>query len=148
MWYFFDSFLRPKDIVQDDKKLSVHLIFTIQKVARNVQSVPRHSRDIYWHAELFSRRPCSVYYVIMISDWNCLKYFCIFCTVIIRCTETSTTLPYTWTPEADVAFSFKRSWFTRSFPPPQQCNEWSDVVPDGRVLELVGIGRIMLQFCM
>jgi hypothetical protein len=28
-------------------------------------------------------------YVIMVSDWNCLKYFaCFFCTVIIRCTET------------------------------------------------------------
>jgi hypothetical protein len=28
-------------------------------------------------------------YVIMVSDWNCLKYFCVFffCTVIIRCTE-------------------------------------------------------------
>jgi hypothetical protein len=25
----------------------------------------------------------------MVSDWNCLKYFCVFfCTVIIRCTET------------------------------------------------------------
>jgi hypothetical protein len=28
-------------------------------------------------------------YVIMVSDWNCLKYFCVFfCTVLIRCTET------------------------------------------------------------
>jgi hypothetical protein len=28
-------------------------------------------------------------YVIMVSDWNCLKYFCLFfCTVLIRCTET------------------------------------------------------------
>jgi hypothetical protein len=28
-------------------------------------------------------------YVIMVSDWNCLKYFCVFfCNVIIRCTET------------------------------------------------------------
>jgi hypothetical protein len=27
-------------------------------------------------------------YVIMVSDWNCLKYFCVFfCTLIIRCTE-------------------------------------------------------------
>jgi hypothetical protein len=27
--------------------------------------------------------------VIMVSDWNCLKYFCVFfCNVIIRCTET------------------------------------------------------------
>jgi hypothetical protein len=28
-------------------------------------------------------------YIFMVSDWNCLKYFCVFfCTVIIRCTET------------------------------------------------------------
>jgi hypothetical protein len=27
-------------------------------------------------------------YVIMVNDWNCLKYFSCFCTVIIRCTET------------------------------------------------------------
>jgi hypothetical protein len=28
-------------------------------------------------------------YVIMISDWYCLKYFCLFfCTAIMRCTET------------------------------------------------------------
>jgi hypothetical protein len=29
-------------------------------------------------------------YVIMVSDWKCLKYICVFffCTVIIRCTET------------------------------------------------------------
>jgi hypothetical protein len=28
-------------------------------------------------------------YAIMVSDWNCLKYFCVFFfTVIIRCTET------------------------------------------------------------
>jgi hypothetical protein len=27
-------------------------------------------------------------YVIMVSDRNCLKYFCVFFTVIIRCTET------------------------------------------------------------
>jgi hypothetical protein len=26
--------------------------------------------------------------VIMVSDWNCLKYFCMFFTLIIRCTET------------------------------------------------------------
>jgi hypothetical protein len=27
-------------------------------------------------------------YVIIVSDWNCLKYFCCFCTLIISCTET------------------------------------------------------------
>jgi hypothetical protein len=46
------------------KKGCVHLIITIQKVTSNVQSAPRQSPDIYWHAELCSRRPCSVYYYI------------------------------------------------------------------------------------
>jgi hypothetical protein len=31
-------------------KKSVHLMITIQKVTSNVQSVPRQSPDIYWHA--------------------------------------------------------------------------------------------------
>ena len=60
-------------------------MITIQKVTSNVQSVRRQSPDIYWHAELCSRRPCSVQpsvipnsnYVIMVGDRNCLKY-CIF----------------------------------------------------------------------
>ena len=38
----------------------VHLMITIQKVTSNVQSVPRQSPDIYWHAELCSGRSCSV----------------------------------------------------------------------------------------
>jgi hypothetical protein len=47
--------------IQGDQKVSVHLMITIQKVTSNVQSVPRQSPDIYWHAEqLCSRRPCSV----------------------------------------------------------------------------------------
>jgi hypothetical protein len=33
--------------LQDDQKVSVHLMITIQKVTRNVQSVPRQSPDIY-----------------------------------------------------------------------------------------------------
>ena len=37
-------------------------MITIQKVTSNVQSVPRQSPDIYWHTELCSRRPCSVYH--------------------------------------------------------------------------------------
>jgi hypothetical protein len=44
-------------------------------------------------------------YVIMVSDWNCLKYFCVFflCIVIIRCTQTF------WSPlhlTTSVLFSF------------------------------------------
>jgi hypothetical protein len=42
------------------KKFSVHLMITIQKVTSNVRRVLRQSPDIYWHAELCCRRPCSV----------------------------------------------------------------------------------------
>jgi hypothetical protein len=34
--------------IQGDQKVSVHLMITIQKVASNVQSVPRQSPDIHW----------------------------------------------------------------------------------------------------
>jgi hypothetical protein len=33
--------------IQGDQEVSVHLMITIQKVASNVQSVPRQSPDIY-----------------------------------------------------------------------------------------------------
>jgi hypothetical protein len=33
--------------IQDEHKVSVHLMITIQNVTSNVQSVPRHSSDIY-----------------------------------------------------------------------------------------------------
>jgi hypothetical protein len=36
--------------IQGDQKVSVHLMITIEKVTSNVQSVPRQSLDIYWHA--------------------------------------------------------------------------------------------------
>jgi hypothetical protein len=64
-------------------------MITIQKVTCNVQSVPRQSPDIYWHAELCSVIP-NFNYVITVGDWNCLKYcvFACFCTVIVKCTET------------------------------------------------------------
>jgi hypothetical protein len=72
--------------IQGDQKVSVHMMIRIQKVTNNVQSVSRQSPDIYWYAELCSGRPCSVWTrltltrsVIMVSDWNCLKYFCVFC---------------------------------------------------------------------
>jgi hypothetical protein len=75
----YGSVRRGEGLVQGNQKVSVHVIITIHKVASNVQSVPRHSPDVYWHAELCSRRKCSVkHYVITVSDWNCLKYFCVF----------------------------------------------------------------------
>jgi len=50
--------------------------YNTQKVTRNVQSVPRQSPDIYWHAELCSVIPNSKY-VIMVGNCKCLKY-CIY----------------------------------------------------------------------
>jgi hypothetical protein len=72
--------------VQGDQKVSVHLIITIQKVTGNVQSVPRQSPDIYWQRQgqgdtRLTLTPSDIpnsNYVIMISYWNCLKYFCVF----------------------------------------------------------------------
>ena len=45
---------------QDDQKVSMHLMITIQKVTGNVQSVSRQCPETYWHPELCSRRPFSV----------------------------------------------------------------------------------------
>ena len=39
--------LLPNGFIQDDQKVSVHLMITIQKVTSNVQSVPCQSPDIY-----------------------------------------------------------------------------------------------------
>jgi hypothetical protein len=74
--------------IQGDQKVSVHLMITIQNVTSDVQSVSHQSPNIYWHAKLCSQRPFSVqHYITMVSDWNRLKYLCVFSTVIIRCTE-------------------------------------------------------------
>jgi hypothetical protein len=70
--------------IQGDQKVSVHLMITIQKVTSNVQSVPRQSPDIYWHAELCSRRP-TIYIYIHTYIFLLLR---VFCTVTIRCTQT------------------------------------------------------------
>jgi hypothetical protein len=35
-------------MVQDDQKVSVHLMITIHKVTSNAQTVPRQSPDIYY----------------------------------------------------------------------------------------------------
>jgi hypothetical protein len=54
-------------------------MITIKKVTSNVQSVPHH-----WHARGDTRltlTPSVIHnshYVIIVSDWNCLKYFCVF----------------------------------------------------------------------
>jgi len=47
-------------VIQGDQKVSVHLMIIIQTGTSNVQSFPCQSPYIYWHAEMCSRRPCSV----------------------------------------------------------------------------------------
>ena len=69
--------------IQSDQKVSVHLMITTQNVISNVQSVPRQSPDIYWQGQGDTRLTLTPpvitnsNYVIMVGDWNCLKY-CIF----------------------------------------------------------------------
>jgi hypothetical protein len=76
-------------IVQGDHKVSVHLTIIIQKVTSNIQSVPRQSAErgdtrLTLTPSVTPNSNC----VIVVSYWNCLKYFCLFFTVIIRCTQT------------------------------------------------------------
>jgi hypothetical protein len=63
----------------------------------NTESVPRLSPDIYWHHQghgdtRLTLTPSVIsnsIYVVTVSEWSCLKYFCVFFwTVIVRCTET------------------------------------------------------------
>jgi hypothetical protein len=68
----------PKFYNTEWSKLSVHLMITIQKVTSNLQSVPSQSPDIYWHAELCSWRRLLLSLIITVSDWNSLKYVCVF----------------------------------------------------------------------
>jgi hypothetical protein len=54
---------------QGDKKLSVHLMITIQKVTSNVQSVPRQSPDIiFTRLTLTPSVIPNSNYLIMVSD--------------------------------------------------------------------------------
>jgi hypothetical protein len=70
--------------IQGDLKVSVHLMITIQKVTSNVQSFPRQFPDIYIYVYIDTRLTLTASvipnsnYVIMVSDWNRLKYFCVF----------------------------------------------------------------------
>ena len=81
MWVTSVKYCASLRVIQSDQKVSVHLMISIQKVTSNVQNVLRQFPDIYWHAELCSRRPCSVKHGLhseYILWWNCLKC-CIFC---------------------------------------------------------------------
>jgi hypothetical protein len=73
-------------VIQGDQKFYVHLMITIKKVTSNVQSVPRQSdclaADRQDQGDTRLTLTPSVIpnsnYVIMVSDWNCLKYFFLF----------------------------------------------------------------------
>jgi hypothetical protein len=72
----------PCYIVQGDQKVSVHLTITKQNVTSNVQSVLRLAADRQGQGDIRLTLTPSVIpncnYVIMVSDWICLKYFCVF----------------------------------------------------------------------
>jgi hypothetical protein len=53
-------------------------MITIEKVTSNFQSVPRQPPDIYCGLTLTPSVIPNSNCVIMVSDWNCLKYFCVF----------------------------------------------------------------------
>jgi hypothetical protein len=78
--------------IQGDQKVSVPLMITIQYVTNKVQSVPRHSPDIYWHAELFSKTVFRKHgpHSECILWWPSSNtvFLSVFYIVIVRCTET------------------------------------------------------------
>jgi hypothetical protein len=70
-------------LLQGDQKVSVHLMNTIQKVTSNVQSVfDCLSADRQGQGDTRLTLTPSIIpnynYVIIVSDWNGLKYFCVF----------------------------------------------------------------------
>jgi hypothetical protein len=79
-WRQWKLFRKIRCVIHGDQKVSVHLMITIQKVTSNVQSVPRQSPDSIDtpNCVLEDRVQYSTVHVIMVSDWNCLKYFCVF----------------------------------------------------------------------
>jgi hypothetical protein len=68
---------------QGDKNVSVHTMITIRKVTRNVQSVPASLQTFIDTPKCTRPTPTpsvipNSNYVIMVSDWNCIKYFTFF----------------------------------------------------------------------
>jgi hypothetical protein len=76
--YTNEDWIRQHNM-QGDQKVSVQLMIIIQKATSNVQSVPHQSSD---QGDTRPTLTLSVIpnsnCVIMVSDWNCLKYFCLF----------------------------------------------------------------------
>jgi hypothetical protein len=77
------SFPFSMKLVQGDQKFPVHLMITIQKVKVMFKVSPA-SLQTFIDTPNYTRLPLTPSvtpnsnYVIMVSDWNCLKYFCVF----------------------------------------------------------------------
>jgi hypothetical protein len=87
--------------IQDDQKISVHLMIKrqITPISQHTSFLPHYlaqsdclAADRQGQGDTRLTLTPSVIpnsnYVFMVSDRNCLKYFCVFYTVIIRWTET------------------------------------------------------------
>jgi hypothetical protein len=80
--------------IKGDRKVSEHLMITIITTHVFLTSPLGSiwllgSRPPSQGDTRLTLTPSNSNYVITVSDWNCLKYFCVFFnTVIIRCTET------------------------------------------------------------
>jgi hypothetical protein len=81
--------LQDAVVIQDDKKFSVQLMISIHILAKSVCLAANRQGQGDTRLTL---TPCVIpycNYFTMVSDCNCLKYFCIFfCIVIMRYTET------------------------------------------------------------
>jgi hypothetical protein len=78
-WVVWGQVIEAAVYVQGDQKVSVHLMITIQKVTIMFKVSPASlqtfidTRDTLMPSVIPNSN-----YVIMVSDWNCLKYFCMF----------------------------------------------------------------------
>jgi hypothetical protein len=69
----------PAGIIQSDQKVCAHPLITIGKVISNVQCPSLVSGHLLTCRTVFSISVIAdSIYVVMVSDWNCLKYFCMF----------------------------------------------------------------------
>jgi hypothetical protein len=87
-WEFGLQFYRSL-YIQDDQKVSVHLIITVRKLQLIFKVTPASYQSFI--DTILTLTPSVNHnsnYVIMVNDWHCLKYFACFCTYIIRCTQT------------------------------------------------------------
>jgi hypothetical protein len=78
VYFSLSSLILRFEYIQGDQTVSVHMMNTVQKVTNIVQSVSRQSPDIYCRLTLTPSVIHNSNYAIMVSNWNCLKYFCWF----------------------------------------------------------------------